>query len=308
MRAGQLFEISNGNRHAVVTEEGATLAQVVWEGVDLLVQAAEDGYAGEPSNGQVLAPWPGRVAGGSYEFEGQRQQLPINDLFRRSAIHGFARWLAWQPKDHGPDRLTLACRHLARPGYPFPLELEQSYAWLNEGLEICLTATNIGRGTAPFGCGYHPYFTLGSPTVDDDLLHVPANLYLETDQDLRPTGPKLPVDGTAWDFRQLRPVGPGQIDITLTDAVRDDEGRIVVTFASGAGDMTVKSAYDEPIEFIQVYTGDNLPTGSRQGLAIEPYTCAPDAFNNGFGLAHLEPGGSLRVRWVLSADSSTGRT
>jgi len=52
---------------------------------------------------------------------------------------------------------------------------------------------------------------------------------------------------------------------------------------------------------VQVYTGDTLPTGQRKAAAIEPYTCAPDAFNNGMGLAHIAPGASIRARWTISA-------
>jgi aldose 1-epimerase len=301
MRAGELFEIRSGNRRAVVTEQGASLARVTWDGAELLVWNNEDGYAGHGAYGQILVPFPGRVTQGRYEYEGERYQLPITDYGGMNAIHGWARWMAWQLVQRSADSVTLSCHHLASPGYPFPLELEQSYAWRGDGLEVSFQAKNVGGLTAPFGYGCHPYFTVGSVMVDDDVLHVPANDYLEVVDGLQPTGKSLPVDGSPFDFRQPRAVGAVHLDVTLTDLDRDEEGKVVVRFSSPTGGTAITLKYDEAIRFLQLYSGDTLPDGRRRGLAVEPYTCAPDAFNNGLGLAHLAPGGSLQTRWALTA-------
>jgi aldose 1-epimerase len=50
---------------------------------------------------------------------------------------------------------------------------------------------------------------------------------------------------------------------------------------------------DERFRFLHVYT-------SRTGVAIEPMTCAPDAFNSGDGLLALAPGASFAGRWGLN--------
>jgi len=305
MRAGQLFEISNGSRRAVVTEQGATLAQVHWDGADLLARPDDheddyDYFASHGGYGQLLVPWPGRVAGGQYEFEGRSYQLPINAVSEACSIHGFARWLAWQPTESAADRVSLQCRELAMQGYPFPLLLEQRYAWEKDHLDISFMVENIGNRTAPFGYGCHPYFSAGAATIDHDSLHVPARSYLEPDGPY-PTGKVLPVDGSAYDFRRPRAIGGERLDVTLTDLDRDDEGRAEVAFRTSTGDVSITCKYDEGIDFIQLYTGDTLPAGRRKGVAVEPYTCAPGAFNNGMGLAHLAPKASLKVHWTLSA-------
>ena len=46
--------------------------------------------------------------------------------------------------------------------------------------------------------------------------------------------------------------------------------------------------------------------GHRAGLAVEPMTCAPDAFNaaryyHGTGLVVLAPGGSTSASWRIRA-------
>jgi galactose mutarotase-like enzyme len=60
---------------------------------------------------------------------------------------------------------------------------------------------------------------------------------------------------------------------------------------------------DEGFRYVQVYTADTVldPARRRGGIAIEPMTCAPDAFNSGEGLAVIEPGGSFSARWGLTA-------
>jgi aldose 1-epimerase len=196
----------------------------------------------------------------------------------------------------------MRCRVFALPGYPFPLEFEQSYAWQTYGLEIVTTVTNLGASTAPFGWGVHPYFMAGSPGIDDCVLHVPAGKYFECNDDLSPVLPAVPVDGTEFDFREPRTIGTTRLDVTLTDLARDYEGRAVANLRAPDGSISVTCRYDEPIKFVQLFTGDTLASHQRGGVAIEPYTCAPDAFNNGLGLIRLAPGASQRVRWTISAD------
>ncbi len=51
--------------------------------------------------------------------------------------------------------------------------------------------------------------------------------------------------------------------------------------------------------WVQVYTGELV---GRRGVAIEPMTCAPDAFNSGDGLIVLAPGQSHEFGWTLRLD------
>ena len=52
--------------------------------------------------GQVLLPWPNRIEDGTYEFEGRRHKLPLNEPDRRNAIHGLVRWAAWTTRELEP--------------------------------------------------------------------------------------------------------------------------------------------------------------------------------------------------------------
>lgn len=50
--------------------------------------------------------------------------------------------------------------------------------------------------------------------------------------------------------------------------------------------------------YLQVFSGDTLaPSRRRQGLAIEPMTCPPNAFRTGDDVVVLEPGQSHVSTW-----------
>ena len=67
--SGEQIELRQGDRSAVVTSVGATLRSFQTAGVDVVdgfpVSAMASG-----GRGQVLCPWPNRVAGGRYTFAG----------------------------------------------------------------------------------------------------------------------------------------------------------------------------------------------------------------------------------------------
>ncbi|MHB8555399.1 MAG: aldose epimerase family protein, partial [Candidatus Dormibacteria bacterium] len=95
--SGRQFRLRHGEQAAVVTEVGATLRSYTVAGRELL-----DGFDGlercRDGRGQLLLPWPNRIAGGSYRFQNRDFQLPIDEQDRQNAIHGLARWLPWVPE------------------------------------------------------------------------------------------------------------------------------------------------------------------------------------------------------------------
>lgn len=298
---GEQFEIAHGDRRAVITEVGATLRSFSVAGLELLDTFSEDGMS-DSCRGQVLLPFPNRIKDGLYVFEGEELQLPISEPATNNAIHGLTRWLAWSPLHRTASSVTLHHRLYPQDGYPFLLDLQIEYALSDPGLTVTTTAANVGKTALPFGAGYHPYFTVCTPTIDAATLKLPANAYLETDDRLIPTG-KVPVEGTGSDFREGRPIGGIRLDACFTDLVPDDDGFTRVVLAHPEGEPEITLSMDPSHGFIQVYTGDTLPQeDQRRGVALEPMTCAPNAFNSGEGLRIIAPGESFAGVWVVSCD------
>jgi aldose 1-epimerase len=65
---------------------------------------------------------------------------------------------------------------------------------------------------------------------------------------------------------------------------------------------------DRSFSSIVVYTGDAIVDAPRRALAIEPMTCASDAFNHPeWGLKRLAPGDTFVGRFAVSVRTSEGR-
>ena len=110
-----------------------------------------------------------------------------------------------------------------RPGYPFSLALGIEYALSDDGLSVTTTATNVGPDPCPYGCGAHPYLTLGTERIDSLVLRAPGGTVLSSDERGLPTG-RSPVEGTEYDFRRPRPIDSTRLDSCFTDLERDTDG------------------------------------------------------------------------------------
>jgi len=202
------------------------------------------------------------------------------------------RWSSWSVSERGADRAVVEHVLRPRPGYPFTLGLRVEYSLSTEGLTVVTTATNAGEKTCPYGAGAHPYLTVRGETVDEAVLRVPARSVLEADERGIPVG-SGPVEATELDFRDPRPVGPTRLDHCFTDLDRDEHGRVRVAI----GETTLWA--DESYPYLMIFTGDGLPDVERRSLAVEPMTCAPNAFVSGDGLILLEPGESHAAAWGI---------
>ncbi len=298
---GNQFELRRGGVHAVITEVGATLRVLEVDGLAVLDGFPPDGMA-EAGRGQVLIPFPNRIQDGHYRFRGTGYDLPLGEPELRNAIHGLVRWRNWTPLRQRPNRLVMGLVLHARHGYPFVLSLRVAFTLTPTGLRVRQTARNLGVDAAPYGAGFHPYLTVGAPAVDDCSLTLPATSYLLVDDRMIPTG-KASVTGTGLDFREPgRRIGVASLDTGFTDLERGPDGIARVELAAPGGRPTLSVLLDEGYPYLQVFTGDGLPDPwRRRALAIEPYTCAPNAFNNGLGLRVLEPGDCFSSAWELAA-------
>ena len=299
--SGEQFEIAAGAQRAVVVEVGATLREYTLDGRPICEGFAANEMAGG-GRGQPILPWPNRIEDGQYDFEGESQQLPLDEVDKHNAIHGLTRWLNWSLLEHAADAVRLGLTMHPRPGYPFTLQLELQYALDEAGLRVRTTARNVGGRALPFGAGQHPYLTVGTPVVDDATLHVPARFRVELDGARQlPTGVLLPLAGTPFDFRTPRSIGSLVIDDCFGDLPRDADGRAHVTLSHDDSAAAVTVWMDREYRYAQVFTGDTLAAPRRRrGLAVEPMTCPPNAFRTGTDLIVLPPGEAVSLEWGIT--------
>jgi aldose 1-epimerase len=299
--SGKQYPISHAGQLAVVTEVGAGLRHYSLDGRDLL-----DGYSEREmcpaARGPVLIPWPNRLADGRYVFRGRSHQTPLTEPGKGNAIHGLTRWINWEALRHDADQVTMGLRLHPQPGYPFTLDVEIEYRLAADGLSVLTTARNAGADPLPYGEGHHPYLNTGTELIDEAYLRLPALLRMEFDKRLIPTGRITKVEGTEYDFLEPRRLGKIQLDTTFTGLLPGPDGITRVDVLDGDRNRRLTIWMDQTYQYVQVFTADTLedPGRRRRSIALEPMTCAPNAFQTGQGLIVLEPGEAFRHSWGLA--------
>jgi aldose 1-epimerase len=297
---GTQHEIEAGDYRATVTELGAGLRDL-WFGDTTLVTGYDADELPPHSAGQLLTPWPNRINGGRYSFDGEEHQLALSEPAKGNAIHGLTRFVPWARVAHERSEVTLRCSPFGQQGYPFAVQVDVTYRLDAEsGLHVTVTAANKGSRPAPWGTGAHPYLTAGTTTIDDCELTLPADRWQPVDDRLIPSGPAQDVTGTGYDLRAPHKLAGIQLDHAFTSLRRGSDGLAWVRLSSS--EATTAMWLDAANVWLQVFTSDSLePERRRAAVAVEPMTCPPDAFVSGQDLIVLPPRESVTVRWGIQA-------
>ena len=292
-----------GRYTANVDEIGATLRALRFDDRDLVVPYPA-GTVRPLYRGATVAPWPNRIQNGRYTFAGQDFQLAINEVDRGHALHGLVQWVRFGVTERATDRITLRHDLVPQDGYPFGLRLTVTSTLTADGLTTTLSAVNTGATPVPYGCCPHPYLLAGPGTVDDWTLRMAADRRLEVDERLIPTG-TTHVAGVDNDFRLGSLIGSREIDHAFTALGRDGQRRAAIEVTGAAGDG-VRLSFGEWAPWVQIHTADRPePEWNRSGLAVEPMSCPPNAFNSGTDVVVLAPGEHHEAEWTISAVTGT---
>lgn len=294
--SGQQFELTFGAQHATIVEVGGGIRTYRVGGRDVLTPYAIDAMC-EGATGAPLIPWPNRLGGGAYRFDGHDYRVALTEPQKNNALHGFLRWRSWTPVERDEHGIVMATRLHPMQGYPFALDIRVAYRLDADGLTVVTTATNIGDGPCPYACGQHPYLSPGAGLIDGCTLHLPGSTRIVTDPDRQlPTGTEA-VAGTAFDFTSPRVLGPLAIDYAFADLARDGAGR-AWTHLTGVDGATASLWVDEAYPFVEIFTADTLsPARYRNGLGTEPMTAPPNGLQTGDHVIRLESGQSTAASW-----------
>jgi aldose 1-epimerase len=278
--------LSFESQRAVVSNFGASLRQFYISdpnGQELPILWGYQGTSNcQGAQGDVLAPFPGRLRNGAYRFGSDNLQMSLNDKAGPNAIHGFLRNVLWKVDEQTGSRVSLSysIEPTSFKGYPFSVNFQILYTLTEIGLEIKYYIKNNSKAPAPVGIGFHPYFTVGHSLIDETSLQVPALKFIELNSTHLPTGEVCRVSSSGPDFRVMRPIGSYRFNHCFTDIIRDDLGFAQTVLENLAGSRRIIITMDRSFEFLVVYTGDELTSSAqRRAIAIEPMTCGTDAFN-----------------------------
>ncbi len=296
--SGHQYEITRGNATVRVGSVAAVLREFSVDG-HAFTEIWDDDKLTPHGCGIVLAPWPNRIENARWTNEGKALQLDITDPSNNCAIHGLLRNTSYDLVEITAESVTLGAGVYPQHGYPFTLDTFVTYRLADDGLHVEHTVANVGSGTAPFGVGAHPYLRVGDQPTGSLTVTLHADTYLAVNANKVPTA-LLAAAGTQWDLRAGVVLGSADLDTAYTDlhpvsGPHGDEHQVALTAPDGSGVLM----WAQPsFGYMQVFTPRDFP-GRELTVAIEPMTCAANAFNTGQGLRWLAPGESFVGSWGL---------
>ncbi|MGH7814988.1 MAG: aldose 1-epimerase [Candidatus Binataceae bacterium] len=273
---------AQGERAVIVPGAGCQCLSYRVGALELIAGPADPAQSrAHPHRGgiPILFPWPGRVANGRFTFRGRQYQLPINEPARGHALHGFACERPFRVARRGPYFVSAMLDSAEHPDlhaiWPWPFVLEIDYE-VGLGLRLQARIRNTGKSAMPFGFGAHPYFhaPLGpNGTRAAMRLQLAADRRWPLGADLVPTGAPAAVAGK-YDLRTARAIGSETYDDAFRMAPAADADAPRARLIDPSLKLAVEIRADPAFGDFVVYAPPGDPFA-----AIEPYTCAPDAFN-----------------------------
>lgn len=162
-----------------------------------------------PYFGQTPGRFANRIDGGRLVVDGTVFALERNEN-GANHLHGGRNGIGrrnWRLVDHdGAAARFEIVDPDGQSGYPGNCRITCRYRLAGAG-RLAIDYEAVSDRPTPCNIAHHSYFNLdGAPTILDHVLEIAAEHYLPTRPDQIPTGEIAPVAGTAFDFRQPRPV------------------------------------------------------------------------------------------------------
>lgn len=264
-QAVEKFLLKSGQLEAEIITYGATLTALRVPDKDGQTVDVVLGYrsvAGYEENGGYVGATVGRyanrIAGASFTIDGVTYPLAANEGTKQ--LHGGPGGYAHQlfrGEQTGESQVTLSFHDGdGANGYPGNVEMSVTYTLTKDGLRLSYRAET----DKPTFCNFtnHSYFNLnGGGTAMDHLLWIKADAFTPVDSQSIPVAQAMPVAGTAFDFREEKPVGRD---------IEADEEQLHMT--GGYDHNFILGPADGPRLAARL-------TGDKSGIVMETYTCQP---------------------------------
>lgn len=251
-----------------------------WNEHDNFTKTYEERYIGAQ-----LFPFPNRLANGSYFLDGQQYQFAHNDFGRPNALHGLLTHEKFEVSsvDLTQGSITLMHKRTEKhKGYPFNYEINLKFTLSKSKLEIYSKIINQDDLDIPVGYGWHPYFSLNNQALNQATLSIPKCSKLELDSLMIPNKAFKKFDTNQ--NLQLN-------EVNLDDCFKFEKENESIKLTTDFYQLELQLGN---YKFAQIY----LPP-DKKAIAIEPQTCAPDAFNNLIGLQTLQSGAFVEYNFKI---------
>ena len=262
-----VVELRAGGARALIDPmRGGRLASLSIDGRELLRPAPSPDDVSIRWGCFVMAPWPGRLAGGRFTWQGRTLQL--HRTHGHHAIHGLGWSRAWRVTRQSRTEVALEL-DLAAAGWPLGGMVRERLVLAPGSLR--LEAEVDAEAAAPAALGWHPWFLRRGGV----RLRLDAESVLEVDR-MIPTGRTVPIRGNL-DLAAGPELGRRRLDAAYV-GVRSP---IVIAWP----DLELRMLLGAEMAVAVVYTPPEV-------FCVEPQTAPPNALASGDATL-LEAGGRL---------------
>ncbi|MFR9603313.1 MAG: aldose epimerase family protein [Rikenellaceae bacterium] len=214
------YTLSAGDIEMVVTNYGGRVMKLFAPDRDGKMADVALGYEttdeylnnkGERFLGAVCGRYGNRIALGEFTLDGVKYSLPINS--KGQSLHGGLKGMdsvAWDVVEHTSSYILFRLFSAdGEEGYPGNLTVDMSYELTPDNEFVIKYKATTDKATV-LNLTHHSYFNLrgeGDGMVTDHLLQINSEFFIPVTEVSIPTGEVLKVEGTPFDFRELKPIG-----------------------------------------------------------------------------------------------------
>ena len=214
----EIITLSNNRLRLDITNYGGRVMKWLVDGVDIVLgfdTIDEYKSAKEPYHSALIGRYANRIANASYEYHGVVNVL--NQNHDKHILHGGntafhnSRWDIVSKSDN-----YIELRFVSQDGdqgFPGRLTTTARYELGADSVRLSMTAT--ATKSTPVSVTHHPYFNLSglnSSTLDQHLFQINSNHILVTDAEGIPSGERMAVGGSGFDFTQWKSLKQGMIE------------------------------------------------------------------------------------------------
>ncbi|MFP4845027.1 aldose 1-epimerase [Winogradskyella sp. PE311] len=280
------IEISNSETNTfakINLRQGARLQELIIGSHHIINEMKDLEYSSTYAS-SILFPFANRIKDGSYAFQNNNYQFPINETELNNALHGlvFNKEFEVLHRETKVDYASIVLFYKETKhsvGFPYTFNIQLTYRLTESVLTLTADITNTDSKIFPFTVGWHPYFK-SSDRYNSSVIF-DSNKKLKLDDRCITAGEEIDENFG------LVTVKNQELDdcyILKSNLIKFKTPKYILELISS-----------EKKSFLQLYTPPN-----PYMLAIEPTTGVSDSFNNGMGLKTLKPQETYQIEWFLN--------
>ena len=228
--------------------------------------------------GSVVGRVGNRVSKARFSLNGKVYQLSANE--GENCLHGGIQGFGvrfWQGEADGEGVVFTIVSPDGEEGFPGTLTAKVRYT-LDDDCALSLEYSAQSDADTVVNLTNHSYFNLaGGGSILNHALQINASAITATDARLLPNGELTPVEGTPFDFREVKPIGR-DIDDVEDINIRIAKGYDQNFAIDGEGFRAFAQAYApetgicmdvfSDLPGMQLYTGNMLPNNIGKGGVV----------------------------------------